>query len=229
MINKKLLKKLDKMSKSDLIFICRKLGFTISGNKSKKQLVSILLKPLKRKYKMMILNDVEGCVNCLKELRSTQLLTSTSKDMTIASERLRERERLRKARTFEKNLDYDKLYQLTEDELVNLKRKCDTCHNNLNKREKSPAKDNLTRFFRIMDYTYDDKRSGNLKSLTRYSGKLTRERDEKHMKTIQKLEEDTSQFALLTALEKFEIPPVTKFEIPPVTDEYLDKLLQEFK
>ena len=48
MINKKLLKKLDKMSKSDLIFICRKLGFAISGNKSKKQLVSILLKPLKR-------------------------------------------------------------------------------------------------------------------------------------------------------------------------------------
>lgn len=112
MINKKLLK-LDKMSKSDLIFICRKLGFTISGNKSKKQLVSILLKPLKRKYKMknyfpiwnLTLKNVEGCVKCLKKLQSESLIASTSNNPA-----------------FGKNLNYVKLNKLTENELVNLKR-----------------------------------------------------------------------------------------------------------
>lgn len=210
MINKKLLKKLDKMSKSDLIFICRKLGFAISGNKSKKQLVSILLKPLKRKYKMTLKN-VEGCVKCLEKLRSTQLLASTSNDMA-----------------FEKNLDVNKLYQLTEKELVNLKRECDTCHNNLERFELTPVKTNLTRFFRIMNYTYDDKRNKNLERLKKnlerlkiYSDKRTRKKEEKHTETIQKLEGKTRLLKLLTALKNI--------EISPVTDDELENLLQQFE
>jgi len=152
------------MSKSDLIFICRKLGFTISGNKSKKQLVSILLKPLKRKYKMknyfpiwnLTLKNVEGCVKCLKKLRSELLLASTSNDMA-----------------FGKNLDDNKLYKLTENELGDLKRECDTCHKNLNLLEYSSVKADLTPFFRIMDDTYDVKRRKNLERLKIYSGNQT--------------------------------------------------------
>lgn len=210
MINKKLLKKLDEMSKSDLIFICRKLGFAISGNKSKKQLVSILLKPLKRKYKMknyfpiwnLRLKNVNGCVKCLEKLQSELLLASTSNDMA-----------------FGKNLDDIKLYQLTENDLVNLKRECDTCHNNLKRLEYSRVKADLTRFFRIMNDTYDDKRNKNLERLKIDSDKRTRKKEEKHMETIQKLEEETRQLELLTALKKF--------EIPPVTDDELENLLQQ--
>lgn len=210
MINKKLLKELDKMSKSDLIFICRKLGFAISRNKSKKQLVSILLKPLKRKYKMnyfpiwnLILKNVEGCVKCLNKLQSESLIASTSDDMA-----------------FGKNLNYDKLYKLTENKLGDLKWECDTCHKNLNSLENSGARADLTRFFRIMDDTYDVKRRKNLERLKIYSDKRTKKEQKEHIETIKKLEAKTRQLQLLTDLPKVE-------EIPHVTEEDLYKLLEQ--
>ena len=150
------------------------------------------------------LKNVEGCVKCLEKLRSTQLLASTSNDMAFGG-----------------NLDYIKLYQLRENDLVNLKRECDTCHNNLKRLENSRVKDDLTGFFRIMNHTYDDKRSKNLERLTIYSDNLTREKGEKHMETIHKLEEDTQYFKLLTALKKI--------EIPDVKDDELENLLRKFK
>ena len=59
----------------------------------------------------------------------------------------------------------------------------------------------LTRFFRIMNDTYDVKRRKNLERLTRHSHDLTRKKEEKHMKTIQKLEKETRQLKLLTTLK----------------------------
>ena len=102
----KLHKDLDKMSKSDLRFICLELGVTISGNKSKKQLVNLLLKPLKRKYKMKnyfpawnsVLKDVKGCNFCLQKLRSEGLLASTSNNMAFGA-----------------NLNYDRLWKLIDE------------------------------------------------------------------------------------------------------------------
>lgn len=203
MMNKKLFKDLDKMSKSDLRFICRELGVTVSGNKSKKQLVSLLLKPLKRKYKMKnyfpiwnnTLKNVNGCNFCLQKLRSEGLLASTSNDMAFGA-----------------NLNYDRLWKLTEGKLQEVKHNCQNCHNNLKRLKKSPVKDDLTRFFRIIDDNYNDIRDKNLKNLKKYSEKRTEMMEQDHKKQIKKLEADTQYLQLISNLKNLEIPKVDNYE-----------------